>query len=119
MKHIQLFPVVYALLVGFSMIGQWTFFFVQKQIPELVTEPLRISFHLAAEGITAFMLIFSGIGVLMKWPITEWLYPLSMGMLLYTAIVSPGYFAHRGQWGLVWMFVGMILLGIVSLLILL
>ena len=35
---------------------------------------------------------------------------LSMGMLLYTIIVSPGYFAQLGQWVFVLMFAVLIAL---------
>jgi len=36
-------------------------------------------------------------------------------MLFYTSIVSPGYFAQRGQWGWLGMFAGIIILGLVSI----
>ena len=36
-------------------------------------------------------------------------------MLFYTSIVSPGYFAQRGQWGWLGMFPGIIILGLVSI----
>ena len=117
-KH-YIFPAVYALFVGLGMIGQWTFFYLQKQIPELVTEPIRIGFHLAGELITAILLILSGTGLLLGWGAVARLYPLSIGMLFYTAIVSPGYFAQKGEWGFVWMFAGILSLGLISLIILL
>ena len=110
-----LFPAIYALIVGIGMIGQWTFFYFQNEIPELVTEPIRIGFHLTAELITAIMLMTSGFAVLFGWKFSDWLFPLSIGMLFYTAIVSPGYFAQKGQWPFVWMFAVIILLGLISL----
>lgn len=54
----------YAITVGIVMIGQWVFFISMGQVPELQSEPLRIAFHLASEGITAILLILSGVGVL-------------------------------------------------------
>jgi len=113
------FPAVFAILVGVGMIGQWTASFIGKKIPELKTEPIRIGFHLAAELITALCLILSGIGLLITktWSIP--LFLVASGMLLYTAIVSPGYFAQKGQWGWLVMFVTLIILDIISISILL
>jgi len=113
------FPAVFAILVGVGMIGQWTASFIGKQIPELKTEPIRIGFHLAAELITALCLILSGIGLLItkNWSIP--LFLVASGMLFYTAIISPGYFAQKGQWGWLVMFVTLIILDIISISILL
>jgi hypothetical protein len=36
------------------------------------------------------------------------------GMLIYSVIVSPGYFAQQGQWALVAMFAVLLVLAIVS-----
>lgn len=94
----------YAISVGIIMIGQWGFFISMGQVPELQSEPLRIAFHLASEGITAILLILSGVGVLQSWKgIRNWYY-VACGMLLYSVIVSPGYFAQLGQWSLVVIF---------------
>jgi hypothetical protein len=60
----MLFPAVFAILVGVSMIGQWSFSYFSKQIPELETERVRVLFHIAAELITALALIAGGIGLL-------------------------------------------------------
>ena len=108
------FPAVFALLVGVGMIGQWTASYAAKQIPELKTEPIRIWFHIAAEITTALCLIGAGIGLLVKstWSIP--LYMIASGMLFYTAIVSPGYFAQKGQWGWLIMFSIIIILGVMS-----
>lgn len=42
-----------------------------------------------------------------------------MGMLFYTAVVSPGYFAQQGQWSWLVMFVLIIVGGVVSVLLVL
>jgi len=92
------FAAIFSIVVGAGMVGQWTVSYISKQIPELKTEPIRIGFHIAAEMATAVLLIVGGIGLLVqsKWSVDIFL--LSMGMLFYTAIVSPGYFAQKGQW---------------------
>jgi hypothetical protein len=95
----------YGIVVGFGMIAQWMFSIVSVGVPEFRTEPWRIAFHLAAEFSTALMLIISGIATLKSttWGKTALL--VGLGMVIYSEIVSPGYFAQRGQWALVAMFV--------------
>jgi hypothetical protein len=95
---------LYAIVVGILMIGEWAMFIATGQVPEFETEPIRISFHLAGEFTTAGLLVAGGIGLLSarRWGFHVFL--LSMGMLLYTIIVSPGYFAQRGEWVFVGMF---------------
>ena len=113
------FPAVFAIIVGLGMIGQWTASYVSKQIPELRSEPIRIGFHLAAEMATAACLIVSGIGLLATQVWSVPLYLVASGMLFYTAIVSPGYFAQRGQWGWLVMFAVIMILDIACISIIL
>jgi hypothetical protein len=94
----------YGVVVGVLIIGQWGFFLASGQVPELRTEPIRISFHLAAELLTALALLVAGGAVLLgrAWGPAALL--LALGMLLYTVVVSPGYFAQQGQWVLLGLF---------------
>lgn len=94
----------YGIIVGLLMLIQWSFFLATGQVPELETEPVRIYFHLASELVTAFGLLVSGAALLWRKPWAPMFYLLAAGMLLYSVIVSPGYFAQQGQWGLVGMF---------------
>jgi hypothetical protein len=114
----MLFPAIFAIVIGVGMLGQWSFFYLSRQIPEIDEEPLRIGFHLAGEGITALALIVGGAGLLLEAGWARDLSLVALGMLFYTAIVSPGYFAQKGHWA--WLgFFGLILaLGVVSVLIL-
>jgi hypothetical protein len=111
----MVFASVFALVVGAGMIGQWLFFLATGQVPELRTEPLRIRFHLAAEFATAIALLVGGIALLTNLTWGRWFYLLAMGMLLYTVIVSPGYFAEKGQWPFVGMFAVVLLLALISI----
>lgn len=111
------FASIFAIVVGLGMILQWAMSYLSKQIPELETEPIRIGFHIAAEMATALMLIAGGIGLLTHGPWASTLYPIAIGMLFYTTIVSPGYFAQQGKWIWVLIFAVLILLAIVSLLL--
>ena len=113
------FAAIYSIVIGTGMIAQWVMSYMSKQIPELITEPFRIWFHIAAEMLTAISLLVSGIALLtsVQWGLT--LYLISLGMLFYTCIVSPGYFAQQGKWGWLGMFGTIILLGILSLVLVL
>jgi hypothetical protein len=46
------------------MTGWWTFSFAKGKVPELRTEPERLYFHVAAEFLTALLLVVSGFGLL-------------------------------------------------------
>ncbi|MDM7999768.1 MAG: hypothetical protein QUS33_07150 [Dehalococcoidia bacterium] len=107
---------IYAILVGVAMIAQWSLSYATRKIPELRTEPIRIRFHIAGEAATALSLVAAGIGLLSSqgWGCT--LYLVAMGMLFYTAMVSPGYFAQQGKWQWTVVFAVLIALGIVGVL---
>jgi hypothetical protein len=109
------FSSLYAILVGVGMIGQWSFSLATKRVPELKTEPFRIAFHLAGEFLTAFALIAGGLGLLTNTPWGRPTYLVSVGMLLYTVIVSPGYFAQKREWPMVVMFAILFVLALISL----
>lgn len=110
------FPAVFAIIVGAAMIVQWSLSYLNKQIPEIRTEPIRIVFHLAGEMATAVVLIASGVGLLAGKAWAAPLFLVAAGMLFYTAIVSPGYFAQQGQWVWVLIFGVMIVVGIFAVL---
>ncbi|MCB0202461.1 MAG: hypothetical protein KDI03_20515 [Anaerolineae bacterium] len=108
-------PAIFAVVVGLGMIVQWTLSWRAGQVPELQTEPIRIRFHIAGEMVTALALIAGGAGLLLH---TAWsvpLYLVAMGMLFYTAIVSPGYFAQQGKWVWVAVFSLLITIGIICI----
>lgn len=94
----------YGIIVGFIMIAQWIFFLITGSVPELQTETWRIALHLAAEFTTALMLIVSGIASLKSVTWGKKILLVGLGMVIYSEIVSPGYFAQLGQWALVAMF---------------
>ena len=107
------FAAWYGIIVGFGMIVQWTLSIISGNVPEFQTEPWRIAFHLGAEALAATMLIIGGIGTLKS---TSWyknVLLVGLGMIVYSEIVSPGYFAQQGQWLMVGMF-AIILIGAVT-----
>ena len=106
------FSAWYGILVGALMIGQWAFSIVSGGVPEFQTAPWEIGFHLAAEISTALMLMGGGIAVLKSTTRAKSFLLVALGMVIYSEIVSPGYFAQLGQWPLVVMF-GILLVGAV------
>ncbi|MDQ3864390.1 MAG: hypothetical protein M3317_13025 [Actinomycetota bacterium] len=110
-----MFAAVYSIAVGSLMIGWWAFSFTKGRVPETRTEPVRLAFHLAAEALTAVLLVVGGFGLLFSSSWASAVYLVGSGMLLYSVIVSPGYFAQRGEWPLVGVFVVLLLLALLSL----
>ena len=112
---ISSFPALYAIVVGLLMFAQWAFFLITRQVPELKTERARVLFHIAAEFLTAAALIASGVGLLSQQTWAATIYPVALGMLLYTTIASSGYFAQKRVWPFVGMFAALLILTAISL----
>jgi len=83
-----------------------------NSIPEIQTKPVELGLHVVAEVSTALLLIIGAIGLLLKksWGLKTYL--ISMGMLLYTLIMSPGYFLQKGEIPFVIMFIVFLMLAI-------
>lgn len=111
----MLFPAIFALVVGAGMIVQWSISFLRRQIPELESEPVRIRFHLAGEIVTALTLVVSGACLFTDNRWGPMLFLIAIGMLLYTVIVSPGYFAQKRQWGWVVVFGLLLVLSVAAI----
>jgi hypothetical protein len=98
------FPAWYGILVGCLMIAQWTFSILAGGVPEFQNTPWEIAFHLAAEFSTAVVLIIGGMAALKSVAWSRHILLLGLGMVIYSEIVSPGYFAQLDQWAFVVMF---------------
>jgi hypothetical protein len=92
------FPAWYGILVGLLMITQWTFSILAGSVPEFQSAPWEITFHLAAEFSTAIVLLTGGIALLRELAWARSVLLLGLGMVIYSEIVSPGYFAQLNQW---------------------
>ena len=104
----------FSLVVGVFMFAFWVMLVASNQIlPEQI--PYAISFHLAGEFGTAAMLIISGVGLLKGKGWAKILSPLALGMLLYTVVVSPGYYAQLGETPMVVMFLVLIALTLAAI----
>jgi hypothetical protein len=113
------FPAWYGILVGLLMIAQWAFTILAGGVPEFQTAPWEIALHLAAEMTTASMLILGGITALKSVHWGKQVLCVGLGMVIYSEIVSPGYFAQLGQWPLVVLFAILLFGGTISVTMLL
>ncbi len=111
------FLALYAIAVGLLIVGQWAFFLITRQVPELKTERVRVLFHIADEFLTAAALIASGVGLLMQQAWAATLFPVAAGMRLYPILVSSGYFAQKRVWPIVGMFAALLILTAISLIV--
>lgn len=109
------YAIIYALLVGTGMLGMWSMLLVTGQVPEVETEPIRLAFHLAAEAMTAVALIVAASGVARRARWGRSVYLLATGMLAYTLVVSPGYYAQAGDVAFVVMFAAFAASGVPAL----
>jgi hypothetical protein len=100
------------------MIGMWIMFYCTGGIPELNTKPAEIGLHITGEMITAVVLIIGGYAIFTKKSWGLQVYTLSMGMLLYTLIVSPGYYIQRGEIPFIIMFSVLFLLSVFFIILL-
>lgn len=105
---------VVGVAIGALMIGQWATALARGSVPELRTRPAEIRLHLAAEFATAAVLIAGGLLTIGGMSVGSPLLLFAMGMLAYTAVVSPGYFLDRGERGPVAMFAVIVLIALGS-----
>lgn len=109
------FAAWYGIVVGALMLAQWAFFLLTRSVPELKTEPARIGFHLAGEFVTAIGLVLGGAAMLGRHAWGSPLFLVAVGMVAYSEIVSPGYFAQKGRWAFVAMFALLLVLAVLAI----
>ena len=100
----------YGVLVAILVVGQWVFFVVSGDVPELEDAPKEIVFHITAEIAMALVLLAGSIAVLRSRVWGAYLYLVGAGMVVYSVINSPGYFAQAGDWGLMAIFMVLLVL---------
>ena len=108
------FAAYYSILIGIMIIIQWSFFILTENVPEFTTAFWEIIFHIIAELLTAFILLLTGWGMLIKHKKAIWGNLIAQGMLIYSAINSTGYFFQQGQWIFIIMFVAILVLSLAS-----
>ena len=101
---IRTIAAIYSIIVGIAMIGMWLSLIATNQVPEIRSEPVRITYHLIGEFLTAILLLIGGVGLFTNRGWGFHVFLISMGMLLYTVIVSAGYYGQQGDMAMVGMF---------------
>jgi hypothetical protein len=105
---------IFSILVGIFMLVFWAALLAKKQVPA-DQKPWAISFHLAGEWATAALLVVSGFGLWAGFGWARLLSGVSLGMLLYTVVVSPGYYAQLKNKPMVAIFAVLIVLTAIAI----
>jgi hypothetical protein len=105
----------FQLLAGVAVLGLWTLLLLGGQVPEVQEGRVDIWFHVAAEVAMAVALVTAGLGVLRRAVWARGVSLLALGLLAYSAVNSPGYYAEQGDWAMVGMFAGVLLAAVASL----
>lgn len=103
---------IYSICLGGSIIGLWTVLLISGNVPELITDPIAISFHLLAEASMGILLIISGIALKKKKNWGKLLFILANGFVMYSVINSSGYYGGKGEWAMVIMFALILILSV-------
>ena len=109
---------IYAVLIGLLIIGLWISLLSAQQVPELKPAsyaPRLITYHIVAELLTASVLIISGVGLLLGSYWANMLSAVSLGMLLYSVINSPGKYAQENNLPMVVIFTIITILTVVAI----
>jgi hypothetical protein len=109
------FSAWYGIVVAVLVVGQWAFLLASGNVPELRDAPREIAFHIAAELLMALVLLVGSVGLLRSWSWAAVVYLVGAGMVVYSVINSPGYFAQRGTWVLVAMFMVLLVLTVAAI----
>lgn len=104
MKIMKRFFSIFSVVIGVSMLGLWLVLIASGQVVEFDTRPNEITLHLIAEGTTAIILIAAGIMGIRSSKYYTKCQCFASGMLMYTVIVSPGYYLDLGEPAIAWMF---------------
>ena len=108
---------IYSIVVGLAMIGIWMMLLITGQDPELQnslqTEPIAVGLHLAAEFLTAIILLIGGFGLIADrgWAVKVFL--LSMGFLMYSVLNASGFYGQRGDLPFIGMFAAILTLAVI------
>lgn len=109
---------IYAVLIGLLIIGLWISLLSAQQVPELKPAsyaPRLITYHIVAELLTASVLIISGVRLLLGSYWANMLSAVSLGMLLYSVINSPGKYAQENNLPMVVIFTIITILTVVAI----
>ena len=94
----------FELVVGVLIAGLWIVLLSKQQVPEIPLGRRDIWFHIAAELVTAFLLVAAGMTFVISDKGGSTALGVAAGALMYTTINSAGYYADLRQHKVVVMF---------------
>lgn len=94
----------FGIVVALALMGMWLVLLREGRVADVYTAPVALMFHLVAEGLTALVLLLSGVGLLLGAQVAPPGYRVGIGMLLYSLLEGAGYFAERGEWPFIVLF---------------
>lgn len=106
---------IFSIVMGISMVSIWILLLASGQVPEVTTQPIRIAVHIFSEYLTAALLLTSGIGMLRGKLWADRVFPVSMGMLMYSVLTGVGLYTQQGNYAMTVMFAVFFTLAIVFL----
>jgi hypothetical protein len=109
---------IYCVVVGSLMVVWWAVELRRGAWNREDRTRAELGLHLAGEFLTAGALIVTGLASLVIGETQPWT-AVALGMLLYTTIVSPGYFVAHHEWPVVVMFGTLAALTLVALVVVL
>lgn len=94
----------FQIVIGSGILVAWVLLVASGGVPEISAGQRDIWFHIAAEATTGVVLIAAGVLLLRNSSQARVLSAFALGALFYTAVNSPGYYADRGDWAVVAVF---------------
>jgi len=88
---------IFSILVGISIIGFWLRLSYKKLVfePGSTRSPIETEYHVAAELMTAAVLLEGGAALLLHLTLGKGISLVGLGMLVYATINGIGYYARR------------------------
>ena len=83
------------------------------EAPELQTAPIEIALAITADWLTAITLMVAGVGLISRHNWAYKLYLFALGMLVYSVLISSGYFGQLGNIIFVVLFAVLFILSVV------
>jgi hypothetical protein len=85
----------YSIFVGVCMVLAWIVLIITGALPDLADQPLIMYYHLAAEAVTAILLIIAGAALHKQKKWATRFYYIASGALFFALLNATGYYAQR------------------------
>lgn len=89
---------IYSIFIGLSIIVMWIVLLMTDKVPEVKTEPIYFAYYICSEIICSFILILGGIGLFADLQWGKQVHFFSMGMLLYSFLITGAEWAQNKEW---------------------